>query len=89
MAQGKESTRKIRFFKLSFKIKIKNNNEILYSLKDLPRIGHQMNNQPVKDQKIYTKEAFGEKFEFSEEYLMSQIDPKAVLKAIENRYGFK
>jgi len=48
-----------------------------------------MSNQPAKDQEIYIKEAFGEKFEFSEEYLMSQIDPKVVLKAIENRYKFK
>ena len=59
------------------------------SLKEMPIISRQRNKSNLEDPEKYIKKAFGKEFKFSEEYLMSNIDPKVVLKAIENRYKFK
>lgn len=42
-----------------------------------------------EDPDVYVKRAFGKNFKFSEEYLLSYIDPKVILKAIQKRYKFK
>ncbi|CAI2376895.1 unnamed protein product [Moneuplotes crassus] len=43
----------------------------------------------IEDPDVYIKRAFGKNFEFSEEFLLSHIEPKVVLKAIQKRYRFK
>jgi len=55
----------------------------------MPIISRQRNKSNLEDPEKYITKAFGKEFKFSEEYLMSNIDPKVVLKAIENRYKFK
>jgi hypothetical protein len=42
-----------------------------------------------EDPDVYIKKAFGKNFEFSEEYLTSNISSEAIMKAIKRRYGFK
>ena len=42
-----------------------------------------------EDPELYIKKAFGKNFEFSEEYLTSNIESESIIKAIKSRYGFK
>ena len=63
-------------------------------------LGNQDENEEIKgnirrrkisqeDPEVYIKKAFGAHFEFSEEYLTSNIKSKTIIKAIKRRYGFK
>ena len=46
-------------------------------------------NQNEEDPDVYIKKAFGKNFEFSEKYLTSKMESKAVVKALKRRYGFR
>ncbi|CAI2375561.1 unnamed protein product [Moneuplotes crassus] len=80
--------------------KIKEDTQSPHRIKREERKSWNLGNEKIKgdikrariskeDPEGYIKKAFGPNFEFSEEYLTSNIKSETIIKAIKKRYGFK